>query len=124
MNPTSNEGPPRWRTLRLPARAIECPPCRGFPMSSSAGVQVQPRARQMPTHWRIADIDFDSIDRAAIVADPFAFRIVFLASFIETGSDLYAGNLVEYFADDAEVSRWLRETWQRQEVQHGNALRT
>ena len=92
-------------------------------MSSSAGVQVHPHARPMPAHWRIADIDFDGIDHAAIAGDPFAFRIVFLASFIETGSDLYAGNLIEYFADDAEVSGWLRETWQREEVQHGNALR-
>ena len=92
-------------------------------MSSSAGVQVQPRARPMPARWRIADIDFDAIDPAAIAGDRFAFTIVFLASFIETGSDLYAENLVEYFADDAEVSDWLRETWQREEVQHGNALR-
>ncbi len=90
-------------------------------MSRSAGVQVQPHAA--PPHWRIADIDFDGIDRAAIAADRFAFRIVFLASFIETGADLYAGNLVEYFADDAEVSRWLRDTWQREEVRHGHALR-
>ena len=92
-------------------------------MSSSAGVQVQPHARPMSTHWRIADIDFDGIDPAAIAGDAFAFRIVFLASFIETGSDLYAGNLVEYFADDAQVSDWLRDTWQREEVQHGTALR-
>jgi hypothetical protein len=76
-----------------------------------------------PKHWKIADIDFDGIDPALIAGDPLAFRIVFLASFIETGSDLYAGNLVQYFAEDAEVSRWLRETWQREEVQHGNALR-
>jgi hypothetical protein len=74
--------------------------------------------------WRLLDIDFDGIDRCAIADDALAFKIVFLASFIETGSDLYAGNLIEYFAGDAEVSRWLRESWQHEEIQHGNALRT
>ncbi len=81
------------------------------------------RAAPRPGHWRLADIDFEGIDRGAIAGDALAFRIVFLASLIETGSDLYAGNLVEYFAGDAEVSRWLRESWQPEEVQHGHALR-
>jgi hypothetical protein len=51
-------------------------------------------------------------------------RIVFLASLIETGSDLYAGNLVAYFAGDAELSRWLAHSWEPEELQHGRALRT
>jgi hypothetical protein len=75
------------------------------------------------TRWQLADIDFEAIDRPQVVDDALAFRIVFLASFIETGSDLYAKNLIEYFAGDAEVSRWLRHSWQPEEVQHGNALR-
>jgi hypothetical protein len=75
-------------------------------------------------HWSFADIHFDAIERTAIADDALAFRIVFLASLIETASDLYAGNLVEYFAEDGEVSRWLRESWEPEEVQHGNALRT
>lgn len=73
--------------------------------------------------WRLADIDFNGIEHPAIADDALAFHIVFLASLIETGSDLYAGNLIEYFAGDTEVSRWLRESWQPEEVQHGNALR-
>lgn len=76
-----------------------------------------------PERWRLADIDFGGIDRAAIADDALLSKIVFLASFIETGSDLYAGNLITYFADDAELSRWLRESWQPEEVQHGHALR-
>jgi hypothetical protein len=75
------------------------------------------------TRWRLADIDFDGIDRSAVADDALAFRIVFLASFIETGSDLYAENLIEYFAGDAGLSRWLRQSWQPEEVQHGHALR-
>jgi hypothetical protein len=79
-----------------------------------------PRRRR----WRLADIAFDRIERSAIVDDALAFRIVLLASLVETGSDLYADNLIEYFAGDAEVSGWLRESWKREEVQHGDALRT
>jgi hypothetical protein len=92
-------------------------------MTDPADISAPARPVPKPAHWRLSDIDFDAIDRGAIADDPLAFRIVFLASFIETGSDLYAGNLVEFFAGDAEVSRWLRESWQREEVQHGHALR-
>lgn len=77
-----------------------------------------PRAR-----WRLADIDFGAIDRGAVAGDTLVFRIVFLASMVETASDLYAANLVEHFATDAEVSGWLRNAWQHEEVQHGHALR-
>ena len=75
------------------------------------------------TRWGLADIDFDGIHRPAIADDSMAFKIVMLASFIETGSDLYADNLVEYFTGDAEVSRWLEQSWKPEEVQHGSALR-
>lgn len=89
----------------------------------SADTHARAHAAATSMRWCLANIDFDGIDRASIADDALAFRIVFLASFIETGSDLYADNLIEYFADDAEVSRWLRESWQPEEVQHGNALR-
>jgi hypothetical protein len=81
------------------------------------------RAVATPMRWRLADINFDGIDRALIADDAMAFKIVLLASFIEIGSDLYADNLFAYFADDGEVSAWLRQSWQPEEVQHGNALR-
>src|SRR5207302_2345432 len=55
--------------------------------------------------------------------DPMLFQVVVLASFIETGSDLYAHNLVAYFDDDAEVAHWLAESWEHEEVQHGAALK-
>ena len=45
------------------------------------------------------------------------------ASFVETGSDLYTHNLVEQFHDDAEVSGWLSNHWEPEELQHGRALR-
>ena len=92
-------------------------------MLQRASMPVRTPATTRAAHWRLADIDFDGIDRGAIADDALAFRIVFLASLVETGADLYAGNLVEFFDGDAEVSGWLRESWQSEEVQHGNALR-
>ncbi|HKW79451.1 MAG TPA: ferritin-like domain-containing protein [Casimicrobiaceae bacterium] len=73
--------------------------------------------------WRLADIDYAGADRARAGADPMLFQTVTLASFIETGSDLYAHNLVAYFAGDDVVGRWLAESWEHEEVQHGAALR-
>ncbi|HEX8009846.1 MAG TPA: ferritin-like domain-containing protein [Casimicrobiaceae bacterium] len=93
-------------------------------MSDSSDSDLLARAAATPSRWRLEDIAFDAIRRSAIVDDALAFRIIFLASFVETGADLYASNLIEYFADDVEVSRWLRRSWQPEELQHGDALRT
>lgn len=76
-----------------------------------------------PSRWQLADIDFAGIDRTAIADDKLVSEVVLLASFIETGSDLYAGNLIAYFDGDADLARWLRESWQPEEVQHGHTLR-
>ena len=93
-------------------------------MPGSVGDYVQARAAAAaPARWALADIDFDGIDRGAVADDAMARRLVVLASFIETGSDVYANNLVSYFADDHEVSSWLLRSWQPEEIQHGNALR-
>jgi len=62
-----------------------------------------------------------SIDRAR--ADPYLLCLVAAASFVEITSDLYAGNLAEYFAEDSGLSRWLRERWEQEEKQHGQALK-
>jgi D-hexose-6-phosphate mutarotase len=44
-------------------------------------------------------------------------------SFLENTSDLYAGNLLELFREDAKISEWLSKEWQSEELQHGAALR-
>ncbi len=95
---------------------LEEPPLR---RPGSAGSGTIPRRGP----WRLADIDYDGIDRACVKDDPTLFEVVTLASFIETGSDLYAHNLVEYFGDDPEVAGWLARSWEHEEVQHGAALR-
>ena len=74
-------------------------------------------------HWRLEDIGLERLDRAAVADDMFAFRIVSMASFIESGSDLYAGNLVDFFVGDAEVRNWVSQSWEPEELQHGAALR-
>jgi hypothetical protein len=45
------------------------------------------------------------------------------ASLVEAGSDMYTRNLIEYFGADSGVGRWLTDRWEREELQHGRALR-
>ncbi|HTS20695.1 MAG TPA: ferritin-like domain-containing protein [Casimicrobiaceae bacterium] len=74
-------------------------------------------------HWELDDIDFAALERAGVVGDWFAFKVVATASFIETGSDLYADNLRQLFAGDEELARWLARAWEPEELRHGAALR-
>jgi rubrerythrin len=73
--------------------------------------------------WSLADIPYERIDRAKVAGDERLFTLVASASFIEITSDTYTRNLVEFCAADAEVVAWLEGGWQREEVQHGAALR-
>src|SRR5437763_4067038 len=75
------------------------------------------------SQWQLEDVALDRIDRRAVAEDWLTFRIVVTASFIETGSDLYAHNLVEFFAGDTELGRWLAHSWEPEELRHGAALR-
>jgi hypothetical protein len=74
-------------------------------------------------HWRLEDVDLRGVDRASAAGDWFVFRIVATASLIEAGSALYARNLVDFFAGDTELTRWLSSAWEPEELQHGAALR-
>ena len=55
--------------------------------------------------------------------DPL-FWLVAGASFIEITSYLYTDNLIAFFADDPEVVQWLRGHWLKDEMRHGEMLRT
>ncbi len=73
--------------------------------------------------WSLGDIDFDAIEVDRIRDDDSLFLLVCSASFIESGSDTYTGNLVAHFDGDDEVGHWLREHWEPEELQHGRALK-
>ncbi len=79
--------------------------------------------RQEKKHWSVEDIDFSRIDLARARPDEDLFYLVACASFVESGSDLYTHNLVQYYQGDPEVEQWLREQWEQEELQHGAALR-
>ncbi|MGH8293762.1 MAG: ferritin-like domain-containing protein [Gammaproteobacteria bacterium] len=73
--------------------------------------------------WTLDDIPWQAI-RPGILADQeLLFYLVTTASFIETATDTYARNLVEYYAGDGESTGWLEQHWQHEELQHGRALK-
>ena len=76
--------------------------------------------RRLP--WSLADIDFSAIEPERVRDDDAMFLLVCSASFVESGSDTYTGNLLERFRGDDEVGTWLREHWEPEELQHGQAL--
>ena len=74
-------------------------------------------------HWKIEDLDFSRIARGEVRQDDNLFYLVACASLIESGSDLYTQNLVDFFQGDDEVTAWLSRYWEAEELQHGQALR-
>src|SRR5574340_1341375 len=82
----------------------------------AGGVPVPANWSALP--WQLAELDLEAVDRRAITDDGLAFRILFVASLVEAGSDLYAANLVTHFAGDAQLTRWLRSSWRPEEMQH------
>lgn len=74
-------------------------------------------------HWSLDDIDYEAVDTERVRGEPALLYLVAGASFIEIASDLYTRNLIEYFDGDDELQDWLKSRWEREEVQHGHALR-
>lgn len=74
--------------------------------------------------WSLDDLDFATIDVARMRGREDLCMLVCSASFVESTSATYAHNLVERFADDAELCAWLIEHWTPEELQHGLALKT
>ena len=74
-------------------------------------------------HWSLDDIPLDRVEIERVRPREELFLLLTGASFVETGSDLYACNLVDHLEGDADVTRWLIEHWEPQELQHGRALR-
>lgn len=70
------------------------------------------------------DIDYNAIDTAKVKENHFLFYLLTIASYIEITSKTYAKNLSEYYSDNPEALRWLNSSWEQEEVQHGNALKS
>jgi len=74
-------------------------------------------------HWSLADIPWQLIHREAVASNDAWFYLVTSASLMESATDLYTENLVDYFSGDEEVTSWLEHFWLPEELQHGRALR-
>lgn len=75
-----------------------------------------------PSPWTLESLDLDNIQIASIRHDEDLFFLLCSSSFVESGSDLYAHNLVDHFAGNAELQAWLLHHWEHEELQHGRAL--
>lgn len=74
-------------------------------------------------YWSLDDIPLDRVEIGRVRPQEELFLLLAGASFVETGSDLYTRNLLEQFHGDTEVSCWLTNHWEPEELQHGRALR-
>ncbi|MDB5775218.1 MAG: ferritin-like protein [Herbaspirillum sp.] len=74
--------------------------------------------------WRLEDIPFGQIDMASVRNDEFLFVMLASASFVEILAETYSGNLIAHFDGDQDLTGWLESSWQKEEVQHGHALKT
>lgn len=73
--------------------------------------------------WTLEDVGYDKINVDLVRDQKDLFYLLASASFVESGADIYAGNLSQYYADHPEVAEWLDQHWQHEEMQHGSALR-
>lgn len=92
-------------------------------MSNDALQQPEAEEERPRASWSLDDVPYERLDHARVRDDDRFFCLTAAASFIEITSETYTRNLIEFYADDAEIVEWLREGWQYQEVQHGAALR-
>jgi hypothetical protein len=91
---------------------------RGDPRKASTADR---RSRGRPV-WRVAQIDFARAD-SRHRSDTTLFYVLTGASFVESGSELYTRNLLTYYRDIPQISDWLSNVWEPEELQHGAALR-
>jgi hypothetical protein len=78
------------------------------------------RARR---HWTLQDIPWHEIRRDKVEPSDALFYMMAAASLMESATDLYTANLIDYFTGDDEITSWLKHSWLPEELQHGRALR-
>ena len=92
-------------------------------MNSRNPVPSDTRPVATRRHWSIDDLPWHMICQDAAAHTETFFYLVASASLMESATDLYTENLVDYFAGDEEVTSWLEQCWLPEELQHGLALR-
>ncbi len=85
--------------------------------------ELREEAATASRRWHPLTLDWSRLEVSAVRQDSALFLLVASASFVESGSDLYAGNLAGLFAADPEVADWLQRQWEPEELIHGVALR-
>jgi hypothetical protein len=63
------------------------------------------------------------VRRETVARNKGFFYLIASASLMESATDLYTENLIDFFAGDEEVTSWLEHYWLPEELQHGRALR-
>jgi rubrerythrin len=79
--------------------------------------------RAAAQRWSLDEIPWEAVRHDAIADSGPFFFLVATASLMESATDLYTENLIEFFAGDDEVTAWLNHDWLPEELQHGRALR-
>jgi hypothetical protein len=75
------------------------------------------------SHVSVQQIHYDQIYKEELQANPVLFYVVTASSFLESTVILYTNNLIEFFKGDKEVTDWLKELWEPEELTHGVATR-
>jgi hypothetical protein len=86
-------------------------------------MRVGPSGYPGGASWSMDAGPYRALAREQIDDDALLFYILASASFVEITSDIYTRNLVEFFRDDREIVEWLELDWEKEELQHGTALR-
>ena len=73
--------------------------------------------------WSLDAIPYETLDRDKVKDNALLLYVVASASFIEITSDVYTRNLADLFSGDADLTDWLERAWEREELQHGEALK-
>jgi hypothetical protein len=93
------------------------------PSSTVIGAAQDGEVRSGRRHWSLDDIPWAALRRDAVTRNDALFYMVAAASLMESATDLYTENLIEFFAGDDEIASWLDDRWLPEELQHGKALR-
>lgn len=90
---------------------------------SSVSIDTIATADPARPRWSLDSIDWAALRRDVVVDNEAMFYMIAAASFVEATTELYTRNLLDYFAEDDEITQWLRVHWLPEELQHGRALR-